>query len=138
MSISPKEIEELGESGLRSFGLSTGGMVALLFGLVLPWLFGFAYPTWPWILCAVLVFSGLVWPRALGPVYRVWMRFGLLMSRITTPLILGIVFFVVLLPMGLFAKLFRPDPLVRKFDKSVDSYRVSGEKPPIKNLENPF
>lgn len=138
MSMGPVTIVDPGKSGLRRFGLSTGGMVGLLFGLALPWLFGFSYPKWPWILCAVLLVLGLVWPMALRPVYFGWMRFGLLMSRVTTPLILGIIFFVVLLPMGLIAKLFRPDPMARKFDDSIDSYRITSKKSSVENLENPF
>ena len=44
------DIPELDRAGLRKFGLTTGAIVALLFGLFLPWLFDFGLPRWPWML----------------------------------------------------------------------------------------
>ena len=41
-------IPELDRRGLRSFGLTTGLMVAALFGLALPWLLEHQVPIWPW------------------------------------------------------------------------------------------
>jgi hypothetical protein len=89
------DIPELDAKGLRSFALTTGGIVVALFGLLLPWLLDLGFPIWPWVLAAVLGVWGLAAPATLRPVYRGWMRFGLLASRITTPIILGIVFYVV-------------------------------------------
>jgi hypothetical protein len=65
------------------------------------------------------------------------MKFGLLMSKVTTPLIMGIVFFLVITPMGVLRRLFGKDSLVRRFENTA-SYRVPSAKPPAKNLERPF
>jgi hypothetical protein len=89
-------IPELDRKGLREFGLVTGGIVAGLFGLFFPWVFERSWPAWPWIVFAVLGCWGLLAPMSLQPVYRVWMRFGLLLSRVTTPLIMGLVFYLVI------------------------------------------
>jgi O-antigen/teichoic acid export membrane protein len=131
-------IPNVGRKELRSFGVTTGMIVAALFGLFFPWLLERAIPAWPWILCAVLVVWGLVAPATLRPVYRGWMRFGLFMSRITTPLILGIVFFLVVTPMAFLRSLLGKDSMARKFLDSADSYRVPSKKPSKENLTRPF
>jgi hypothetical protein len=65
------------------------------------------------------------------------MKFGLLMSKVTTPVIMGIVFFLVITPIGVMRCRFGKDSLVRRFDNSA-SYRVPSAKPPARNLERPF
>ncbi len=139
--MSEHAIPELDAKGLREFGLVTGGIVAGLFGLFFPWLFDRAFPgefpLWPWIFFAVLGGWGLVAPTSLRPVYRAWMRFGLLLSKITTPIIMGLVFYLVITPFGLVRRLFAKDAMARKFEDLV-SYRVPSKKAPVKNLEKPF
>ncbi len=137
MSVTDHSIPELDRKGLRDFGLVTGAIVAALFGLFFPWLLERSLPLWPWALFAVLGIWGLLAPMSLRPVYRVWMRFGLLMSRVTTPLIMGIVFFLMITPMALVLKLLGKDAMARKLDNSM-SYRVPSRKPPIENLKRPF
>ncbi len=132
------EIIELDKKGLRGFGLTTGAIVAVMFGLLLPWLFGLGYPLWPWILAVVLALWALAAPQSLRPIYRGWMRLGLLISRVTTPLILGAVFFLVIMPMGLVMRLFGHDPMNRRFDAEAASYRVLSRKAPKEHMEKPF
>ena len=86
-------IPELDRKGLREFGLVTGAIVAGLFGLFFPWLLETGLPAWPWAVGGGLGLWALVAPASLRPVYRTWMRLGLALSRITTPLILGVVFY---------------------------------------------
>jgi hypothetical protein len=131
------EIKTPDRNGLREFGLVTGGIVAGLFGLFFPWLLARPVPAWPWVIAGVLGGWGLVAPQSLGAVYRGWMKFGLLMSKVTTPVIMGIVFYLVITPIGLLRRLSGRDSLLRRFDTSA-SYRVPSAKPPVKNLERPF
>jgi len=137
MAMTEHVIPELDRKGLREFGLVTGGIVAGLFGLFFPWLLERSWPLWPWIVLGVLGTWGLVAPMSLQPVYRTWMRFGLMLSKVMTPLIMGIVFFLVITPFAIVLKLFGKDPMARKFDDS-DSYRVPTEKAPPENLEKPY
>jgi hypothetical protein len=130
-------IPELDRKGLREFGLVTGAIVAVLFGLFFPWLLERNLPLWPWIIFGVLAVFGLVAPMALNPVYKIWMRFGLIMSKIMTPLIMSIVFYIVITPAGFLMKIFAKDPLARTFDDT-DSYRVPSKKAPVENLEKPY
>lgn len=57
-------------------------------------------------LSAVLAAAGLFVPTHLGPIERGWMRFGVLLSRITSPIFLGIVYFAVFMPAGLLRRTF--------------------------------
>lgn len=73
-------------------------------------------------LSAALILSGLVIPGKLEPVERLWMRFAHGISRVTTPVFMGIVYFLVLTPAGVIRRTFGADPLVRRPDE--DSYWV--------------
>ena len=66
------------------------------------------------------------------------MRFGLLASRVMTPLVLGIVFFVMISPMALVRRLMGKDPMQRTLDPNQKSYRVQSMKSPKEKLEKPF
>ena len=134
-----KSIPTLDKKGYREFGLVTGAIVVGLFGLAIPFLFGWNYPTWPWILAGVLAVMALAVPMALKPVYKYWMMFGLFMGTyIMTPLIMFIVFFGMFMPFGLVMRLFGKDSMKRKLDAEAETYRVESDKPPAKNLEKPF
>ena len=58
------------------------------------------------VVAALLILSGLAVPGRLGPLHRVWMRMARVISMVTTPVFMGIVYFLVITPAGLVAKLF--------------------------------
>lgn len=131
-------IPELDRKGLREFGLMTGGLIAALFGLFFPWLLETGLPLWPWLVAGTLATWALVAPASLRPVHHYWMRLALALSRVTTPLILGVVFFLVILPVALVMKLIGRDPMARRFDETAKSYRVPSHQAPRENMEKPF
>ena len=131
-------IPELDRKGLRDFGLVTGGMFAGLFGLFFPWLLGFSLPVWPWVIFAILGLTGLLLPGALRPVHYWWMRLALMISKVTTPLILAVVFFLVFTPIGLLMKIFGKDAMHRKIDNTIETYRVASIGSTREDLEKPF
>jgi Kef-type K+ transport system membrane component KefB len=138
METSTHPFPELDRKGLREFGIVTGGIVAVLFGLFFPWLLERDLPLWPWVFASALALWALMAPQSLRPVYRLWMRLGLLLSLVTTPVILGIVFFFVILPMALVMRLTGHDPMARRFDDRAKSYRVPSHPPKRENMERPF
>ena len=138
MAASSHDIPELDRKGLREFGLVTGGIIAALFGLFFPWLLDSGIPLWPWAVGGGLALWALVAPASLRPVYYGWMRLALLLSRITTPIILGIVFFLVILPFGLVMRLMGRDPMARRFDEAAKSYRIPSSKESPERMEKPF
>jgi hypothetical protein len=131
-------IEELDRRGLRNFAITFGGVVVALFGLLLPWLLGADLPVWPWYLWLLTAAWGLAAPMTVRPFYIAWMRFGLLMSKITTPLILGIVYYLVITPTGLIAGLFREDPMRRHGAQADKSFRVESTPRAREHMEKPF
>lgn len=131
-------IPEPDRNGLRDFGLTSGAIVAVLFGFLLPWLMEREFPLWPWIVCGVLVAWSLVGARTLRPVYRVWMRFGILMSRVTVPVLMSLVFFLVVTPLGAIRRLLTGDPIARHRDPSLDSYRLPSERRKPEDMKRPF
>ena len=131
-------IPELDKHGLRRFGLTFGGIIAGLFGVILPWLFDFRFPVWPWIVLAVFLVWSLVAPGTIDPFYKLWMRFGLLLNAVMSRIILGIVYYLVVLPTGLIIRMRGHDPMNREFDSSLDSYRVNNEGTAKSQMEKPF
>ena len=123
---------------LRSFGLIFAAMVAVLFGLLIPWLAGHPWPYWPWYIGGVVGTLGLVAPPLLYPLYRVWMAFGMVAGWINTRLILGLLFFVMLLPVGLLMKLIGRDPMRRGFDREATSYRIARTPAARDHMEKPY
>ena len=131
-------IPELDRKGLRQFGLTTGAAVGAIFGLFFPWMLNLDWPAWPWVIAAGLGSLSLIRPVWLRWVYRGWMRFGLLASRVMTPLVLGIVFFVMIAPMAMVMRVMGKDPMQRALDPKQKSYRVQSGKNPKEKLEKPF
>jgi predicted membrane protein len=132
------KIPELDKKGLREFAFVTGGILALIFGVFLPWILDRSYPYWPWIVLGILSGWGLLAPVSLRPVYIVWMKFALLLGRVTTPVILGVVFVTLFFPAALIFRMLGKDPMNRKFDKSKRTYRIEPDKVDHDNLEKPF
>ena len=131
-------IPELDRKGLREFGLTTGVAVVATFGLFFPWMLDLDWPVWPWVIAAPLWSLALIHPEWLRWIYRAWMRFGLLASRVMTPLVLGIVFFVMISPMAIIRRLMGKDPMQRTLDPNQKSYRIQSIKSPKEKLERPF
>jgi len=131
-------IQILDSKGYRKFGLTTGAIIIGLFGLLIPWLFGLNYVKWPWILGGILVLWALLAPGTLKPVYVGWMKFGNVMNWINTRIILGLMFYTVFLFVAILMKLLGKDPMSRKIDKTLDSYRVQSEERARDHLEKPF
>jgi hypothetical protein len=100
--------------------------------------FGLAIPYWPFLLAAALIAWSIAAPKTLNALYRPWMKLGLAINRLTTPIIMGLVFFFIITPVSLIMKLIRRDPMARGFDQSVDSYRKASRKAPRVSLERPF
>jgi Kef-type K+ transport system membrane component KefB len=138
MAAGAHDIPELDREGLRGFAWQTGAALVVIFGIVLPWLAGFSWPVWPWVVGGALAAWGVVAPASLGPVYRGWMRFGLLLNRIVSPIVLGIVFYVVITPVSLFMKVIGRDPMQRGFDEHVSTYRVPSKPRSKEQMERPF
>ena len=99
---------------LRSFGLTVGiafiALAALLLWREPDGVFWKVFAS----IGAALVLAGLVIPAQLGPVYRGWMKFALLLSKVTTPLFMGIIYFGLFLFTGLIRRAMGKNAMVRR------------------------
>lgn len=115
---------------------------AAVFALIglLPLAFGGALRLWSLLLAGAFVGVALVVPSLLAPLNRLWLRFGLLLHRIVSPLVLGIMFFLVITPMGLLMRAFGKDLLRLKFDRGAASYWIerSPPGPPPESMKDQF
>jgi len=132
------EIEELNRQELRKFGITTGSIAGVLFGLVIPYLFGLAWPLWPWIIAGTLIAWALILPSTLRPVYKGWMTIGMALGWINTRIILGFLFFTIFLPIALFLKVLNKDAMNRSINLPVDSYRVKSHERNHDHFERPY
>jgi hypothetical protein len=97
----------------RKFGFTVGIAFLVLAGIA----FWRGHPTTLRVLGSlggVLVLAGLIVPTMLGPVEKGWMQFALLLSKVTTPIFMGVVYFVVLTPIGILRRAFGGSALVHK------------------------
>ena len=124
---------------LRRFGLLFGAILVLLFGLLLPFLIGYSFPLWPWVVAMIFATLALLAPTALTPFYRGWMRFGLVAAFINTRIIMFVLYYLLFVPTGLVMKLFGRDALARTIGgKTTDSYRVASTVRPNDHFERPY
>lgn len=131
-------INEPTAKDLRSFGLIMAGMTALIFGLILPWRLHYAFPLWPWMVLAVLTIAALFIPTILHLPYKIWMRFGLVLNAIMSRLILGIVYYLAVVPTGILFRIQKKDPMCRKFDKDIETYRIQSSPANPDQMRKPF
>jgi hypothetical protein len=94
----------------RKFGLTVGIAFAVLGGVAW-WRGREVLAVGFWTAGGLLILAGLAVPTGLGPVQRAWMGLAHAISKVTTPIFMGIVYFVVLLPVGVVMRLFGRNPL---------------------------
>jgi hypothetical protein len=114
-------------SSNRSFGLVFAAVFAIVALWPLPW--GGAVRWWSLAVAAGFLVLALAIPSVLAVPNRLWLRFGLLLNRIVSPLVLGIVFFLVVTPMGIAMRLLGKDPLRLKAAAPGASYWIRRDPP---------
>ncbi|MGB5772986.1 MAG: SxtJ family membrane protein [Crocosphaera sp.] len=132
------EIPKLDKKGLKEFGLVTGVLIALLFGLILPLLWGHNLPLIPWIIAGVLGSLALFIPQSLAPIYQGWMRVAQVLAWINSRIILGIIFLLIVTPMALIMKIIKRDPMNRKLEFRLETYRISSQIKSKLSMEKPY
>ena len=114
-------------SSERSFGIVFGVVFAIV--ALWPLTGGGAVRIWAAAVAGAFVVVALVWPSALAPLNRVWTAFGSALHKITNPLIMGLVFYVAVVPTALIMRMLGKDPLRRRFDRDATSYWIEREPP---------
>ena len=79
---------------------------------------------WAIIVSVIFLILGLLNSKILSPLNKIWFKFGILLGKIVSPIVMGIVFFLVVTPIGLFMKLIGKDLLNKKFSNKKSSYWI--------------
>jgi len=122
---------------LRQFGLLVGGVFTVI-GLW-PVMFRSESPRlWAMILGGLLIALGTVVPQSLKQVHHAWMKIGHVLGSINTRIILGIIYYILITPMGLVMRLMGKDSMHRAFVQDADTYRVVRAPRPPQHMRNQF
>lgn len=122
---------------LRSFGT----LLCAIFALIGVWsrvVHGEPVRLWAIAIAAILGLAALIEPSSLRLFYQVWMKFGQGLGWINNRILLGLVFYLVLTPIGLIRKLTARDPLNLRFEKDLESYRVEKKPRPSDHMLKQF
>ena len=118
----------------RSFGIVFS--IVFLFIAVYPLINSEGLRIWSLIIAVIFLFLGLINSKILTPLNKLWFKFGILLGRIVSPVIMGIIFFLVVTPTGLIMRIIGKDLLNLKFNKD-KSYWIEKTGPKSK-MRNQF
>lgn len=119
--------EEIEGPSDRKFGLTIGVVLGIIGAIRLV----FHHSHWAWWLGAALAFIlfGLLLPTALHPLNRAWMLLGLVLYKIVNPIVMALLFFSTITPIGALMRLCGKDPLRLRRDPAAASYWIAREPP---------
>ena len=110
----------------KSFGIVF--FVVFLLIATYPLINGDEIRLWFLFISIIFLFLGLINSKILNPFNKLWFKFGIFLGKIISPLIMGIIFFLVVTPIGLIMRLLNKDLLNLKFNKN-SSYWIEKNEP---------
>ena len=118
----------------RSFGIVF--FVVFLIIAIYPLIKDGELRLWSLFISIVFLFLGLVNSKILNPLNKLWFKFGIFLGKIISPLVMGIIFFLVVTPIGLLMRLLNKDLLNLKFNNN-NTYWIEKTEPKSK-MKNQF
>ena len=112
---------------LREFGFVIGFGIPLIIGWIIPLLTNHSFRIWTIYIGLPIIILSIFKPNLLKNLYLIWMKLGHVLGWINSKLILGIIFFIILMPIAFLMKCLGYDPLKIKFSKVI-SYRLNKAK----------
>ena len=103
-------------SSNRSFGIVFASVFLII--TLYPLLNNENIRAWALIISLIFLILGLLNSSLLTPLNKIWFKFGILLSKIFSPIIMGVIFFLVVSPIGIFMRILGKDLLNLKFNKS--------------------
>jgi hypothetical protein len=122
---------------LRHFGLLLGVLFAAVFSGI-PLLRHHSVRIWPWAIAAALWLPALFAPTVLSYPHRGWTLLGGVLGWVNTRVILSLLYMIAIVPIGLVMRLLGRDPMLRKIDPALESYRIPSRRRSARHLERPF
>ena len=127
-------MEDIKISSNRSFGIVF--FIVFLIVAIYPLINNADLRIWSLIISIIFLILGLINSKFLTPLNKLWFKFGLLLGRLISPIIMGIIFFFVVTPIGLILRIFGKDVLNLKKNNS-KSYWIK-KNGPISKMKNQF
>jgi predicted membrane metal-binding protein len=95
-------------------------------------------PRW-WALGIAAVFAilGLFFPKVLRPLNKVWFKFGMVLSAIVSPIVMGLLFFLAVTPTALIMRIRNKDLIKSKLDRKAESYWIQRDQP-VGSMKNQY
>ena len=118
----------------RSFGIIFS--IVFLLIAIYPLINNGELRLWSLIISISFLLLGLINSRTLNPLNKLWFKLGIFLGKIISPLVMGIIFFLVVTPIGLLMRLLKKDLLNLKFNKN-SSYWIEKNEPKSK-MKNQF
>jgi hypothetical protein len=91
---------------------------------------------WALFISIIFLFLGFINSKILAPLNKLWFKFGIFLGKVISPIILGIIFFLVVTPIGLLMKIFKKDVLNLRYNDN-NSYWIEKNGPKSK-MRNQF
>ena len=127
--------EKIKISSNRSFGLLF--FVVFLIVSLWPLTHEGSIRIWSVIISIVFLILGLLNSKFLTPLNLLWFKFGMILGAIVSPIVMGIVFFLVVTPIGLLLSIMGKDVLNKKYNKKKETYWIK-RKTPIGTMKRQF
>lgn len=118
----------------KSFGIVF--FIVFLIISIYPMLGGDSLRVWSLAISIIFLILGLLNSKILSPLNKFWFKFGIFLGKIISPIIMGIIFFFVVTPIGYLMRLFKKDVLSLKFNGN-KSYWIKKNGPNSK-MKNQF
>ena len=119
--------QQVKASSNRAFGWVF--VIVFLIIALLPLAFGGTLRWWSLIVSGLVAVVTIAAPTLLTIPNRLWLRFGLLVHRVISPVVLAIMFYMIVTPMGLLMRVFAKDNLRLRCDAAAESYWIKREPP---------
>ena len=125
-------MDDIKISSNRSFGIVF--FVVFILIALYPLIHNEEIRIWSLIISSIFLILGLINSRILNPLNKLWFKFGIFLGKIVSPIIMGIIFFLVVTPIGFIMRLLGKDILNLKYNKN-KSYWIekNGPKSKMKN-----
>ena len=116
-------MREIGSN--KNFGIVF--FIVFLLITVWPRIDGQSLRVWSLIVSLIFLVLGLLNSKLLNPLNLAWVKFGKILGKVVAPIVMGVIYFIIITPIGLFLRLIGKDLLQTKFSKN-NSYWIKREK----------
>ncbi len=122
------------KSSIRSFGI----LFSIVFIIITFWPLLNGNKPYYWLLLpsSIFLILGILKSKILIPLNKIWIKFGYLLGAIIAPIVMGIIFFLIVTPIGFIMRIFGKDFLSLKFKKELNTYWLKRKN--VKSMKKQF